>query len=142
MMKNRILIALLAAVCGIGQLAGAESKIVYVNSNTKFPLNLEDGKVYVFPKGYTGYADKNSWSAAKVEGGCTAWIQLEDAQVELTGGNASGATGAGAGIAVRDGAHLIIYGKGKLNATGGNAVKVGELARSVRHLAPVERLKG
>ena len=37
MMKNRILIALLAAVCGIGHLAGAESKIVYVNKDTKGP---------------------------------------------------------------------------------------------------------
>ena len=57
----------------------------------------------------------------------TAYINLKKGSVlKVTGANASGVKGAGAGIEVREDATLFITGEGELVATGGNAANGGE----------------
>ncbi len=46
-------------------------------------------------------------------------------ELVLTGGKASGSTGAGAGLLVPSGSKLIVFGEGKLTATGGNGAGGG-----------------
>ena len=96
--------------------AGFGTEQTIVNAAT-----LQDGVVYKVPNTYTKNAAAGS-SAFSVAENATAVIYIP-AGVTLTaaGGNASGKTGAGAGIAVPASSTLIITGGGSLVATGGKA---------------------
>ncbi len=65
-------------------------------------------------------------SALKVAENSTAVIYVPRGMgLVVNGGNASGATGAGAGIEVPSSSTLVITGGGTIIATGGNAADVG-----------------
>lgn len=67
----------------------------------------------------------NCGSAVNITGAVNLYFEAKDNQTDgptLTtiGGNSTGQTGAGAGIQIREGSSLRVYGRGFINATGGS----------------------
>ncbi len=86
---------------------------------------LQNGNIYRFTENveFTAAAGE---SALKVADGAGVTLVIPaGVTVTLRGGDASGTTGAGAGIEVPENAKLYILGEGTLNANGGNAANGG-----------------
>ena len=85
------------------------------------PRTLNDGVVYDVSGSVEIRGDSNQRSGLLLAKG-TAYINLKKgAALKVFGGNASGTSGAGAGIEVADGATLFITGDGEVFAQGGAA---------------------
>ena len=93
--------------------------------STSAGKTLLNGVVYAVPENLTLSAGSGV-SALKVAENSTAVIYVPRGMgLVVNGGNASGATGAGAGIEVPSSSTLVITGGGTIIATGGNAADVG-----------------
>ena len=95
------------------------SNNIYTANGTVEPLTLTTGEYHFGNINASGAAGK---SPVIIKGSVTLYI---DGNVTLTGGNASGRTGAGAGIELTDDAILMLQGSGRLTCAGGNAAAGG-----------------
>ena len=135
-MKKKILM-MLALLCAVVQGAWAQASWDEVYAMT----NTTSGNWTALPEGSTTgktigtantttyyYADANLTFSNSTAGGSgltiqgTVYLYLpQGVTVTCTGANASGQTGAGAGIELAEGNALYLLGKGSVDATGGNA---------------------
>ena len=92
----------------------------YLSNGSSTGYTLSSGHYYVtenitFSNGDTG-------SGLTIASGATVYLYIpQGVTLTATGGNASGVTGAGAGIELPSGSTLYLMGKGKVEAYGGNA---------------------
>jgi hypothetical protein len=138
-MKHRILI--LALLCAVVQTSWAQASwdevCAMTNTTTADWTQLNVGSVSGGTLGAAGtttyyYADANLTFSNSTAGGSgltilgTVYLYLpHGVTVTCTGANASGQTGAGAGIELTEGNSLCLLGLGAVNATGGNAANGG-----------------
>ena len=137
MVKGKKLFLILALLCAIAQGAWAQASWdeVYAMTNTTSAnwTALPEGTTAGATIGTAGtttyyYADASLTFTNSTAGGSgltilgNVYLYLpQGVTVTCTGANASGQTGAGAGIELTEGNVLFLLGKGSVNATGGNA---------------------
>ena len=116
----------LALVVAVAMATGAQAETIDVTqANIEQYRTLQNGNTYRFVEDVT-FTAGSSASALKVANSATVTLEiLSCATVTLKGGDASGTTGAGAGIEVPSGSKLTIKGEGRIFATGGNAANGG-----------------
>ena len=86
---------------------------------------LSSGRYYVNKD--VSYFNSSGGSGLTIAENATVYIYIsEGVTLTATGGNASGKTGAGAGIELPESSTLYLMGKGKVKATGGNAGSGGD----------------
>ena len=140
-MKKMILMTL-ALLCAVVQGAWAQAswEEVYAMTNTTSAnwTALPEGTTAGATIGTAGtttyyYASKHILYSNSTPGGSaltilgTVYIYMPYSfSVTCTGANASGQTGAGAGIELTEGNSLFLLGQGEVNATGGNAANGGD----------------
>ena len=146
-MRTKQLFLTLALLCAIVQGAWAQAswEEVYAMTNTTSAnwTALPEGTTAGATIGTAGtttyyYADKHIYYGNSTPGGSaltilgTVYIYMPHSfSVTCEGANASGQTGAGAGIELTSGNSLILLGKGTVNATGGNAANGGNGGKGV-----------
>ena len=140
-MKKKILM-MLALLCAIVQGAWAQASWdeVYAMTNTTSAnwTALPEGTTAGATIGTAGattyyYASKHIYYGNSTPGGSaltilgTVYIYMPHSfSVTCAGANASGQTGAGAGIELTEGNSLFLLGEGEVSATGGNAANGGD----------------
>ena len=140
-MRTKQLFLILALLCTMVQGAWAQASWdeVYAMTNTTSAnwTALTEGSTTGKTIGTAGtttyyYADASLTFSNSTAGGSgltiqgTVYLYLpQGVTVTCTGANASGQTGAGAGIELTSGNSLILLGQGEVNATGGNAAGGG-----------------
>ena len=117
-----LLLALMAS-------AGAQGAMG-TSALTSSTRELNGGTIYTMSEDVTiNAAEGASALTVKSAGSGEGRVVVIDIQnghtLTVKGGNANGKTGAGAGILLPEGMTLFVTGKGKLNATGGNAANGG-----------------
>ena len=141
-MRTRQLFLILALLCTMVQGARAQANWdeVYAMTNTTSAnwTALPEGTTAGATIGTAGattyyYASKHIYYGNHTPGGSaltilgTVYIYMPYSfSVTCTGANASGQTGAGAGIELTEGNSLFLLGAGEVNATGGNAANGGD----------------
>ena len=141
-MRTKQLFLTLALLCAVVQGAWAQASWdeVYAMTNTTsanwtaLPEGSTTGKT-IGTAGATTYyyASKHIYYGNSTAGGSaltilgTVYIYMPHSfSVTCTGANASGQTGAGAGIELTEGNSLFLLGQGEVSATGGNAANGGD----------------
>ena len=108
-----------AVACVLCPFGTEAATISITQANIGDLRTLQDGNTYEFAEN-VDFTAGFCMSALKVADGATVEIRIpEGVKVKLTGGAASGMTGAGAGIEVPEHATLTISGAGELTAIGG-----------------------
>ena len=141
-MRTKQLFLILALLCAMVQGAWAQASWdeVYAMTNTTSAnwTALPEGTTAGATIGTAGattyyYASKHIYYGNSTPGGSaltilgTVYIYMPYSfSVTCTGANASGQTGAGAGIELTEGNSLFLLGQGEVNATGGNAANGGD----------------
>ena len=113
----------IVALCALAPVARAG----FTKSDTisHWGQTLSDGVVYIVPHDMALYAWGGE-NALSVADDATAVIYIpSNVTLSVTGGNANGTTGAGAGIKVSANATLVVTGEGTLTVKGGNAANGG-----------------
>lgn len=130
-MKKKLLLSLILSLVSFS-LAWADSKSnreqVNIDQSVGAGYTLQPGKMYIVRSSMTLTATSGSGLNVAPKGpeqqAPILYIPA-DVTVTVKGADATGRSGAGAGIYVPSGAELIITGAGTLNATGGNAANGG-----------------
>lgn len=127
----RCALAMLVALFAFANMAWAQTgstrEQVNIDQSVGAGFTLQPGKMYIVRSDMTLNATSGNGLNVAPKGLGQAPILYIPADVTVTvkGANASGTTGAGAGIYVPSNAELIITGAGTLVATGGNAANGG-----------------
>ena len=113
---------LLGAFAWAGALWAGFTQKGTINSATSTRFVLRNNTVYTVVADTTIRSTSAASCALQVADGATSVIYIPtNVTLTVAGGNASGTTGAGAGILLPSGSTLIVTGSGRLVATGGNA---------------------
>ena len=125
-------VALMLSIVPMNALAAEATEDVLVGTKltTAHAGKALSGDYFVEPGATLELRGGSGTSGLKVADGQTLTIHIpEGSTLRVYGGNASGTTGAGAGIEVKSGSTLKIVGKGTLYAKGGNAAAGSNGAR-------------
>lgn len=107
--------------------SGTQTSTTYkkLSGTNNGSTSLSSGVYYVMDN--TTYTGSAANSGLRIASGATVYIYVAPGKtLTATGGNASGRSGAGAGIEVPSNATLVLLGEGKVVAKGGNAAKGGD----------------
>ena len=124
-MRQKVFSILALLLMATGAWAETTWEVLSVGSTTGMTLGESGTTKYYYPTTDLEFSNTNVGGSGLTIRGTVYLYIPEGVTITATGANASGATGAGAGIELAEGNTLYIIGKGKVIATGGNAANGG-----------------